>query len=263
MTPAGRPASDHNVAALHEAIAAAVPERECIVAGGVRRIWAEVTDRTRRLPRCSPTPASGSRTDVADPAALAPWESPHDHVALYLHNGHEYLEGMLGAWKARAVGVNVNYRYVATELRVRAAPTAAPRAVVYHGAFAATLAEVLPDLPAVGLLLQVDDATGADLLPGAVRYEDALAAATPAVPRGPVARRPLHPLHRRDDGHAQGHAVAPGRLPRHRARRHRHRGRDRRRRPGPGRAAHAARRRRSCTAPPTGTPSRRGPRAAR
>ena len=41
---------------------------------------------------------------------------------------------------------------------------------------------MLPGLPAVELLLQVDDATGADLLPGAVRYEDALAAASPLSP---------------------------------------------------------------------------------
>jgi acyl-CoA synthetase (AMP-forming)/AMP-acid ligase II len=171
---------DHNVAVLHEAIAAAVPERQCIVAGGVRRRWAEVTDRTRRLAAVLAGADLGLR---ADPTAGAPWESPHDHVALYLHNGHEYLEGMLGAWKARAASVNVNYRYVAAELLYVLADSSA-RAVIYHGAFAATLAQVLPDLPDVALLLQVDDASGAPLLPGAVPYEEALAAATPAPPTG-------------------------------------------------------------------------------
>jgi 3-oxocholest-4-en-26-oate---CoA ligase len=174
---------DHNVAALHEAIAAVVPERECIVAGGLRRSWAEVDDRTRRLAAVLAGAGIGLRSDVADPLALAPWESPHDHVALYLHNGHEYLEGMLGAWKARAAGVNVNYRYVAAELHYVLADSRA-RAVIFHGAFAATLAEVLPDLPAVALLLQVDDDSGAGLVPGALRYEDALAAASPAAPEG-------------------------------------------------------------------------------
>ena len=75
-----------------------------------------------------------------------------------------------------AVGVNVNYRYVADELRYVLADCRA-RAVVYHGTFAATLAEVLPDLPDVRLLLQVDDGSGADLLPGPSPYEEALAAA--------------------------------------------------------------------------------------
>jgi 3-oxocholest-4-en-26-oate---CoA ligase len=174
---------DHNVAALHEAIAAVVPERECVVAGGLRRTWAEVDDRTRRLAAVLAGAGIGLRSDVADPLALAPWESPHDHVALYLHNGHEYLEGMLGAWKARAAGVNVNYRYVAAELHYVLADSRA-RAVIFHGAFAATLAEVLADLPAVALLLQVDDDSGAGLVPGALRYEDALAAASPSAPEG-------------------------------------------------------------------------------
>jgi fatty-acyl-CoA synthase len=182
-TPDDRAPGDHNVAALHEAIAAAVPDRECVVAGGVRRTWAEVTDRTRRLAAVLAEAGVGLRRDVPDPAALPPWESPHDHVALYLHNGHEYLEGMLGSWKARAVAVNINYRYVAAELRYVLADSAA-RAVVFHGAFADTLAEVLPDLTDVRLLLQVDDDSGADLLPGAVRYEEALAAARPAAPVG-------------------------------------------------------------------------------
>jgi acyl-CoA synthetase (AMP-forming)/AMP-acid ligase II len=183
--PAEPIAGDHNVAALHEAIAAAVPERDCIVAGGVRRTWAEVTDRTRRLAAVLEGAGLGLRADVAHPGrhALAPWESPHDHVALYLYNGHEYLEGMLGAWKARAAAVNVNYRYVAAELRYVLADSRA-RAVIFHGAFAGTLAEVLRDLPAVALLLQVDDGSGADLLPGAVRYDDALAAASPTAPTG-------------------------------------------------------------------------------
>ena len=61
---------------------------------------------------------------------------------------------------------------------------AAARAVIFHGAFASTLATVLPGLPATRLLLQVDDDSGADLLPGAVPYEEALAAATPAPPDG-------------------------------------------------------------------------------
>jgi acyl-CoA synthetase (AMP-forming)/AMP-acid ligase II len=78
--------------------------------------------------------------------------------------------------------VNVNYRYVAEELRYVLADSAAS-AVIFHGAFAPTLAEVLPSLPAVRLLLQVDDGRGAPLLPGAVPYEAALAAATPAPPQ--------------------------------------------------------------------------------
>ena len=38
-----------NLAAIHEAIAAAIPERECLVFRDRRLTWAQFTDRTRRL----------------------------------------------------------------------------------------------------------------------------------------------------------------------------------------------------------------------
>jgi 3-oxocholest-4-en-26-oate---CoA ligase len=186
------PAGDHNVAALHEAVAAAVPERECIVAparavvgaGGTRRrlTWREVTDRTRRLAGVLAGAGMGLRDDPRPGAGIA-WESPHDHVALYLHNGPEYLEGMLGAWKARCAAINVNYRYVADELAYVLRDSAAA-AVVFHASFAPTLAEVLPTMPGVRLLLQVDDGSDTGLLDGAADYEDALAAADPLEPDG-------------------------------------------------------------------------------
>ena len=171
---------DHNVAALHEAIAAAVPDRECIVWRDRRLTWSDVTDRTRRLAAVLRGAGLGTH---GDPAAPEGWTSPHDHVALYLHNGNEYLEGMLGAWKARCAPVNVNYRYVANELAYLLADSRAA-AVVFHGAFAPVLAEVLPGLPDVRLLLQVEDGSGTPLLPGARPYEEALAAAEPVPPTG-------------------------------------------------------------------------------
>jgi 3-oxocholest-4-en-26-oate---CoA ligase len=177
-------AGDHNVAALHEAIAAVVPERDCIVWRKRRLTWSDVTDRTRRLAAVLREAGLGLRPGAdPDPATAPGWESPHDHVALYLHNGNEYLEGMLGAWKARCAPINVNYRYVAAELAYLLRDSRAA-AVVFHGAFAPVLAEVLPDLPGVRLLLQVDDGSGAELLTGARPYEDALAAARPEAPTG-------------------------------------------------------------------------------
>src|SRR3546814_14517999 len=88
---------------------------------------------------------------------------------------------MLGADKARVAPFNVNYRYVAEELRCLLNDSRA-EAVVFHSAFAERILEVLPVLPRLQVLLQVDDGTGADLLPGAVWYEDALAAPRPARP---------------------------------------------------------------------------------
>ena len=176
-----------------------------------RLTWREVTDRTCRLAGILADAGMGLRHDPA-PEAGAAWESPHDHVALYLHNGPEYLEGMLGAWKARCAAINVNYRYVAGELAYVLRDSAAA-AVVYHASFAPTLAEVLPDVPGVRLLLQVDDGSAHRAPDGAADYEAALAAADPVAAGRAVARRPLHPLHGRHDRHAQGRALAAGRLP--------------------------------------------------
>ncbi|MEO6628272.1 MAG: AMP-binding protein [Aquihabitans sp.] len=164
-----------NLAVIHETIGAELRDRPCLIWRDQTWTWSEVTDRTRRLAQVLHAHGLGRRRDLTQCAA---WESPHDHVALYLTNGNAYLEGMLGAAKAAAASINVNYRYVADELAYLLVDSDAA-AIMYHGRFAATLAEVLPRLRRSPLLLRVDDGTGDELLPGAVDYELALAAATP------------------------------------------------------------------------------------
>jgi len=162
-----------DLATLHEAIAAAKPDAECLIWRDRRLTWREVTDRTRRLARVLHEHGLGRRETAAEP-----WESPHDHLALYLYNGPEYLEGLLGAHKARVAPFNVNYRYVDEEL-VHLFTDGRPAAILYHAAFAPTLARALDRLGRRPLLLQVADESGNDLLPGALDYEQALAAASP------------------------------------------------------------------------------------
>jgi fatty-acyl-CoA synthase len=169
-----------NLAEVHEAIAEVVPDRECIVHGDRRYSWADVTDRTRRLADVFRQHGLGCRRERP---GLENWESGQDHVGLYLYNGNEYLEGMLGAFKARAVPVNVNYRYVDEELEYLF-DNADARAVVYHATFAPTLVRVRERLPKVTLWLQVEDGSGEPLMDGALDYEAALAAATPRAPKG-------------------------------------------------------------------------------
>ena len=94
-----------NLAQLHEAIAAAIPQRECLVFRDRRYSFAEVTERTRRLASVLRDHGLGCHRERS---GLRGFESGQDHVALYLYNGNEYLEGMLGAWKARAAPFNVN-----------------------------------------------------------------------------------------------------------------------------------------------------------
>jgi len=167
-----------NLAWLHEAIAARVPDRECIVFRDRRYTWSQTTDRTRRLAAVLRGADLGCHT-ARD--ALENWESGQDHVALYLRNGNEYLEGMLGAYKARAAPFNVNYRYVDEEL-VYLFRDAGARAVIYHASFAPTLARIRDALGDVRLWLQVADGSDEPLLPGALDYEEALASAATAPP---------------------------------------------------------------------------------
>lgn len=168
-----------NLPELHEAIAAAVQDRPCLIWRGRSWTWQEVTERTRRLANLLLDHDIRRRRDLRD---CKPWESPHDHVALYLTNSNAYLEGMLAASKAGAAAFNVNYRYVADELRYLF-DDAATAGIIYHGRFAPALAEVLPRLrQPPRLLLRVDDGSGDELLPGALDYEDVLGTASPERP---------------------------------------------------------------------------------
>ena len=168
-----------NLAAIHEAIADAIPDEECLVFRDRRFSWRQIRDRTRRLASVLRGAGLGCHTERE---GLENWESGQDHVALYLYNGNEYLEGMLGAFKARCAPFNVNYRYVEEEL-VYLFDNADAKAVIFHASFAPTLEKVRDHLPQVRLWLEVDDGSG-EHLDGAVPYEATLAAADPEAPEG-------------------------------------------------------------------------------
>ncbi|MGH9090565.1 MAG: acyl-CoA synthetase [Acidimicrobiales bacterium] len=167
-----------NLALAFETVAGAVPDREYLVWGDRRVTYGAMAERSRRLASYLAGRGLGAHRERG---SLAGHQSGQDHVALALYNGNEYLEGMLGSYRARVAPFNVNYRYVGEELRYLLGD-AGPRAIVYHAALAPTLAEVLPDLPPVPVLLHVEDESGHEPLPGAVPYEDALAQGSPDGP---------------------------------------------------------------------------------
>jgi 3-oxocholest-4-en-26-oate---CoA ligase len=169
---------EFNLGKVHEAVAAAVPDRACVVWGERRLTYADVTDRTRRLASFLHRHGFGAH---AERSTLAGHESGQDHLGLYLYNGNEYLEGMLGAYKARVAPFNVNYRYVEEELRYLLKDATA-RGIIYQAAFAPVLEKILPELRDLELLIQVADESGEALLPGAVDYEVALASAPATLP---------------------------------------------------------------------------------
>ena len=159
-----------NLASISEAIAAAIPERDCIIYRDRRFNWGEFNQRTRRLANYLAGRGLGCKRERA---GLKNHESGQDHLGLYLYNGNEYLEGMVGSYKARVAPFNVNYRYVEDEL-VYLLNDSDCRALVYHARFAPLLEKVRSQLPKLEVLLQVPDESGNELLPGAVDYEEAL-----------------------------------------------------------------------------------------
>ena len=106
---------------------------------------------------------------------------PGAKVAMYVYNAPEYLETCFAAFKLRAVPVNVNYRYLADELHYLL-DNADAEALIYHGALAERVQVVRDRLPKLRTLIQVTtaEADRAPLLPGAIAYEDFLAAHAPA-----------------------------------------------------------------------------------
>ena len=170
--------TEFNIALTHEAVSEALADREILVWRDRRLTYADLTERSRRLATYLHRAGLGLRRERGE---LANHESGQDHVALYLYNGTEYLEGMLGALKARCASVNVNYRYVADELGYLFG-NAGAKAVIYHARFAPLVAEVRRGLPGLTVLLQVADDSGEALLPGAADYEEALASVPAELP---------------------------------------------------------------------------------
>ncbi len=162
---------EFNLAAVSEAIAAAVGHRDALVTPDAVTSWAGLTGRTRQLAHVLAGAGLGCSAERAD---LADHQWGQDRVAICLLNGPEYLEAMLGAMKARCAPCNINYRYVAAELRQLLADMA-PGAVVFHTQFGAALCGALDQLGQRPLLLQVPDGTAGGLVEGATWYEEALA----------------------------------------------------------------------------------------
>ncbi len=173
--PPDASAVQFNLSTAFDTLVGTLAERECIVWRDRRLTYGDLAERSRRL--ASYLHGRGL-TVHRERAELEGWESGQDHVALALYNGNEYLEGMLGSYRARLAPFNVNYRYVGEELRYLL-DDARPRAMILHSSLAPTIAEVLPTLESPpDVLLQVADESGHPLLPGATWYEEALAASS-------------------------------------------------------------------------------------
>ena len=164
----GFPALEFNLADLFEIVADTCPDRTALVAGDVRLTYRELDERATRVAH-----------QLRDAGV-----QPGEWVALLAWNRAEWIEAQHGIYKARSAVVNVNYRYVADELRYMLDNSDAV-AIIFERAFATMVAEVAGDCPKLRHFVVIDDGTddaaSASAIEqlGAVEYEAALAAASP------------------------------------------------------------------------------------
>ncbi|WP_326547420.1 acyl-CoA synthetase [Mycolicibacterium sp. ND9-15] len=166
------------VPAAADTVAAVIGDREFVVQGDRRYTYAQVVERANRLAAFLHSRGLGCHVERSE---LAGHEVGQDLLGIYAYNGPEYIEGMLGSWRARVAPFNVNYRYVKNELQYLLDDSGAS-ALLYHATFAPRVAEVLPDLPNLRVLIQIADESGNDLLDGAVDYESIVGSGTAVLP---------------------------------------------------------------------------------
>lgn len=152
-----------NFADVWETVADAVPNSTAQLHGGAAYTWVEFDQRANGIART--LLQSGCRKQ--------------DKVALYLHNGPEYLQSVFACLKAALIPVNTNYRYQQDEL-IYLWDNADATVVIFHGAFTELVEAVRTRCAKVSLWIHVHDGTS-DCPIWAMPFADAAALATERV----------------------------------------------------------------------------------
>ena len=148
-----------NFGDLFDALAPALGNKPALIHGDVVVSWAEFGTRSNRLAR----------------ALVNRGLKPNDKVAFFLRNSPAYLELFAACVKARLVHVNVNYRYVETEL-LHVLTAFDVRAVVFDDEFDDQISSMRDRLAADTLYVAVG--------PRSVSQESAAGGEGNEVPRG-------------------------------------------------------------------------------
>ena len=158
-----------NFAEIFSAVAARVPDRPCQIQGDRVITWRDFEQRSNVF-----------AADLVEAGV-----GHQSKLACYLYNSPEYMESMVGAFKAGIAPVNTNYRYGADEI-VYLFDNADAEAVVFHAVFTELLEQVQPRLPKVKRWYVVGDETG-DGPEWATPYESIVTSST--VTQMPVSAR--------------------------------------------------------------------------
>ena len=149
---------EYNLADLYEAIADVVPDNIALASGDVRRTYAELDKRANRLAHYFQSCGIG----------------PGDHIGLHLFNGHEFVEAILALFKIRAVGINMNYRFVGPEVRYMI-ENADLEGIVTQRRFLPIINEAMEGLDPLKSLIVIEDGSDAVAAQESIEYETALA----------------------------------------------------------------------------------------
>lgn len=168
--------ANFDLSTVFRTVATALPDQRVLVWRDLRLTYAQMDARIDGVAHYLTSRGLGCHVERDQ---LAGHESGQDHVGLYMRNGNEYLEAMVGSYRARVAAFNVNYRYVEEELLYLLADAKA-KALIYAAEFAPNVQAIRGRLPDLEVLIQVADDSGNELLPDAVDYESITATPEPA-----------------------------------------------------------------------------------
>jgi acyl-CoA synthetase (AMP-forming)/AMP-acid ligase II len=157
-----------SLAEVHRCIAEAIPDREMLVWRDMRLTYAQVDRRSEGLAQSLAARGLGIQRERCE---LERWESGQTQVGILMFNRPEYVETMLGCFKARASPFNVNHHYTAKEVADLLLLMGA-EAIVYQRSLGPLLHEALAARPF--LLIEVADDSTVAALPGSIAYEAAV-----------------------------------------------------------------------------------------
>ena len=149
---------EYNLADLYEAIADAVPDNIALAAGDIHHSYADLDKRANRLAHYLVSQGIGQG----------------DHVGLHLFNGHEFVEAILALFKIRAVGINVNYRFVGPEVRYMI-DNGDLKGMITQRRFIPIINEANEGLEPLRPLIVIEDGSDAVSDQESIEYESALA----------------------------------------------------------------------------------------
>ncbi|MBF6355900.1 acyl-CoA synthetase [Nocardia higoensis] len=150
----------YNIADLVEHAVDLMPDRVALVDDAREVTYAQLEERANKLAH----------------HLLEQGVKPGDKVGIYSRNTVEAVEAMVAVFKARAVMINVNYRYVENELQY-IFDNSDMVALIHERRYSDKVAAVRANTPKLGTVVVVDDDTTGTIATAAdsVEYEAALA----------------------------------------------------------------------------------------